>query len=192
MMTRSWTNSRGMTLTELITVMAIISILAAIGVPQFNNWIHKYRLEGQVNKLYFDLMAAKSQAIRFNHNMVVTFNAGNHTYKIHSDKDNDGVEDTGENVKTVILENGARFGTNGGLATDVWGNSMGGAVNMSNGGSSVTFDSRGQANTSGAVYLMPDVDLSTTMTDRARAIKIVQTTGNIEVMRYDKDSNQWS
>ena len=121
--------------------------------------------------------------------MVVTFNSGNHTYKIHSDDNNNGTEDTGETIKSVSLENGVQFAVNGGMATDVWGNGIGAAVNITGGGNSITFDSRGQANTSGAVYLLPDIDVSTTETRNARAIKIVQTTGNIEVVRY---SGGWS
>lgn len=59
-------NSRGITLIELIVVIAIISILAAALGFSFTGWMSKYKVESQLKELYIDLMNARVRAMQNN------------------------------------------------------------------------------------------------------------------------------
>jgi type IV fimbrial biogenesis protein FimT len=54
----------GYTLTELMTVMAIVAILLAIGVPSYKYITTSYRMSSEVNNLLGDLMLARGEAIK--------------------------------------------------------------------------------------------------------------------------------
>jgi len=62
-MARNRRNS-GFTLTELIIVMSIIAILAAIGVPSFKYVTVSNRISSEVNGLLGDMQYARSMAIK--------------------------------------------------------------------------------------------------------------------------------
>lgn len=54
----------GVTLFELVVVMMIIAILAAIGIPTFRYITTSSRMSGEVNALLGDLQYARSEAVR--------------------------------------------------------------------------------------------------------------------------------
>ncbi len=56
--------SAGFTMTELITVMAIVAILAAIGVPTFKYVTSSNRIASEINGLLGDMQYARSQAVK--------------------------------------------------------------------------------------------------------------------------------
>jgi type IV fimbrial biogenesis protein FimT len=74
----------GFTVTELVMVMTIIGILAAIGVPSFKYVTASNRISSEINALLGDMQFARSQAIKQGLTVTVcsssdgaTCNAGN-------------------------------------------------------------------------------------------------------------------
>ena len=80
---------------EIVICLAIISVLAGIGVPNLNQQLPKYRLNGAARRVSWDLIAARFDAIRQKHTVKVTF-LNSQEYKIWIDKNNNNSEDTGE------------------------------------------------------------------------------------------------
>ena len=172
----------GFTLIEILMTMIIMGILMSVAVPNFSKWKEKHEINGQAQKVYFDLMLARTSAVKNNNLVRVTFNTTSHTYTIHDDTNDDGTQDSGEGVKSVALENDINFAYNTGI-TDIDGNTISAPVSF--GGSQVvTFDSRGQASASGSVFLLHTSDIGST-NDRARSISVLQATGAVDYWTYD-------
>jgi type IV fimbrial biogenesis protein FimT len=64
-------SQRGFTMVELMTVVIIASILAALAVPSFREMLERRRLEGQANEFVTDLQYAKSEAVARNRNVQI-------------------------------------------------------------------------------------------------------------------------
>ena len=70
-------NKRGVTLMELIIVMAIIAIGAVLMVPNIGGWLPNYRLRGATRDIVSTMRVAQMKAVSSNVQYQVTFNAGN-------------------------------------------------------------------------------------------------------------------
>lgn len=189
---RLFGNQRGAALIEMVTVVSIVGILVAVAAPNYSKWAEKRLINAESQKLYLDLMLARSSAIKNNNNVIFTFNAGANSYKIHDDTDGDGTEDTGENVKSVSLDARVQFGFFGSSITDMDGNVVSASVALVGGGNIITFDSVGQASTGGSAYLIHGSDASES-NDQLRAVSIIEATGSVDLWKYDTgQSPPWS
>lgn len=101
-------NQRGFSLTELLTVIALIGILSAIGTFSFSQYQVKSRIASQTRLLYGDLMEYRTKALYEKKNW--TFKIAATGYGIYSSA-NTAVEP----VKTVTL----RYGVTSDNAADV-------------------------------------------------------------------------
>ncbi len=66
-------NDPGFTLIELLVVVAIIVILAAVGIPQLVGALRNYRINGAARQVTNDLQLARGKAIMTNTNAGVSF-----------------------------------------------------------------------------------------------------------------------
>jgi type IV fimbrial biogenesis protein FimT len=77
----------GFTLTELITIIAIIGVLVSIAIPTFSVWLPNYRLRSAARDLYSNLQMAKLGAVKQNKEWAVVFVQGADQYYVCSDDD---------------------------------------------------------------------------------------------------------
>ncbi len=61
---RTGRNIRGMTLIELMTVVAILGVLVVILGFSFQGWIAKFKVEDQTKRLYADISDARARAMQ--------------------------------------------------------------------------------------------------------------------------------
>jgi len=177
-----FTQVKGFTLLELLIVISFVAIIMAIGIPNFSKWKEKYEINGQAQKVYFDMMLARSTSVKNNNNVSVTFDVSKNLYKVHNDTNSDGIEDHGESIKSVNLENNVEFGYVPGLR-DIDGNVVTSPVFLES-GNTVTFNSRGQASKSGSIFLIHKNDIGVS-NNRLRSINILRATGAVEYLKYD-------
>ena len=177
-----FTQVKGFTLLELLIVIAFVAIIMAIGIPNFSKWKEKYEINGQAKKVYFDMMLARSTSVKNDNNVSVTFNIDKNFYKVHDDTNSDGIEDHGESIKSVNLENNVEFGYVPGLR-DIDGNMVTSPVFLES-GNTVTFNRRGQASKGGSIFLIHKNDIGVS-NDRLRSINILRATGAVEYLKYD-------
>lgn len=174
--------TQGFTLLELLIVIAFVAIIMAIGVPNFSKWKEKYEINGQAQKVYFDIMLARSTSVKNNNSVSVTFDVSKNLYKVHDDTNSNSIEDHGESIKSVNLENNVEFGYVPGLR-DIDGNMVTSPIFMES-SNTVTFNFRGQASKGGSIFLIHKNDIGIS-NNRLRSINILRATGAVEYLKYD-------
>ncbi len=98
----------GFTLIELITIIAIMSILAGIAIPNFLSYLPKHRLNGAARQVMGDLMGARMKAVKENTTVTVAW-VSNHEYKISTASDNKTI-DIQTNYHDVTISSFSNFG----------------------------------------------------------------------------------
>lgn len=159
-------NEDGMTITEVVIVMAIIAILSATGVAVLNHWLPDYRLRVAADGLYSNLQRAKQEAVRANRECAVYFDTEHGRYQMVSGGP-DGVCDgpplgtppLPQNddilMNAITLSNygsGVRYGS-GSASKTVPGSGIPPIVTVSYDNDWIRFDSKGMAREMGYAYL---------------------------------------
>ena len=99
--------TRGVSLIEMLIVMTVIGILAAISASRLD-WV-KYRADTVSRGAYGDLAQAQRTAVSLQMDVRITVD-GNSTLRIHEDANNNGTVDGGERVIGSTLDHGFVFG----------------------------------------------------------------------------------
>ena len=171
------TNS-GFTLIEALVVVAIIAILAGVGIPTFSRWLPNYRLKSAATDIFSNMQLAKMEAIKANNNYSIVFNAALPGSYI--------LQDAGGNTINTI--NFSDYDSKGNIK---WGfgnatkNISGGPLpgsKITYGSNKLTFNSRGTGN-SGTVYIQ-------NQNQRAYAIGTLAS-GVIRLRKWNESSNDW-
>lgn len=90
---------------EMMIVIAVFGIVAAIAIPAFMSMLPGMRLNGAARQIMGDLMAARMNAVKQNNEVRVFFNSpGANQYQILDDDDNDGTADSGEAITTKNIQ----------------------------------------------------------------------------------------
>lgn len=157
--------TKGFTILELIVIITIIGILAAIGLPKFQDWLPKSRVNAAARELFTEMQLARMKAISENNDYRIDFSETDNSYSIYDD---------GAWVKTIYIDDkysGIQFGSTTGLPKVTFT------------GDTVTFQPTGMiSGDEGAVYLIPADDIGS-RTDRQRKITVKQT-GRVRLWRY--------
>jgi len=184
---------KGFTLVEMIVVVALILILAAIGFVSMLHYRTIIRVNASARELAGQMRLARAQAIRNGKPMMVRFNSAGNYYEIGQSKNENNTFDSF--WRTERLEPGIGFGFYGGIS-GIPGHPSPpikpvdirlGAQNY------VHFRHDGTASYSGAVYISPVSDLAGTAArdDRNRAVDWDAATGRIRSWKWQQQAHQW-
>jgi len=108
---------RGITLVELVVVMAIIAIGAAFVAPNIGAWIPNYRLRGATRDVTSALRSAQMRAISTNREYQVSFDAGAGNYILRYNSGTTGTpvwtdDGAAETLPKGVLISGITFPAN--------------------------------------------------------------------------------
>jgi type IV fimbrial biogenesis protein FimT len=131
--------TRGFSIFELLIVLAVIAVVAAIVTPNIISWHNNAKMRGAVDNLMGDLEMAKIRAVKENNFVAVLFNPTG--YRVFVDKANFWVRDADERLlRDRKLPAGVTFD---------FGHSNWGFTN-----NRTRFNSRGRANIAGTAVIV--------------------------------------
>ena len=168
----------GFTLVELLITLLVASILLAVAVPSFNDFIWNNRVVASNNQLVNALAVTRSEAIRRRQNTVLCPSAdqlnctGNPNWEagwiIYNDADADGVNDNNAAESTLRV-------------WDAQPNGM--TITAAGGATRVTFDRLGATNNADT-FSVNNPDCETGQADRERDVALIGT-GTTSYQRMD-------
>ena len=94
-------NNKGFSIIEIMTVIGILSILAAIAIPGFVDWRSNAQLGRAARNVYSTFQKAKMESVRRNENCGVEFRANDYVIYMDSNLDFDFDAGTDEVIQTI-------------------------------------------------------------------------------------------
>ena len=153
----------GFTIIELMVVIAIISILATVAIPNFFQWRPKRQLSAATKDVFAVMQYARSRALKDNASVGLLFNRTNETYTVFVDNGAGANADNGtQNGDEPTLKRGRMP-----AGVDL--------VSTTLAGDQVFFDSRGLlSNAGGTVSLKNSLNVT-------KGIEVIRT-GNSRIL----------
>lgn len=97
-------NNAGFSLGELITIMGILLVLAAIAIPNFIEWRSKAQVSRAARDVYSSLQKAKVEAVRRNQLCGITFRDAENDIVVYVETDLPPYGYDGDDIVINILE----------------------------------------------------------------------------------------
>jgi type II secretory pathway pseudopilin PulG len=164
---------------ELLVVISIISILAAVALPRIN--LHQFRVDAGVRVVQSALQQSERLAVQRQHDVYVSFDIPGKRLQIVDDQNNDGSATPGEKTQWQPLEDGVRFAV---PPSAIPGNPLaavaGSNLRTINGLPTIIFRRDGAASTDLQVYI------TSTRPDAAdfKALSVTRSTGHVDYYSY--------
>lgn len=181
-MLHSWRKPSGFTLIEIVMVMAIIGLLAAVAVPKLD--FQTYRINASVRSLNGLLARAQRVAVTNQYNVNVVFDLSAGQVRVHEDDDNDNAVDGNERVRRYPLGEGVVYGR-GGAPYRTYLVDPVSFTRRQSGLPVVIFRRDGSASENGGVYLTTVRAAEGGRVGDARSVEVVRATGRTEWYRYN-------
>lgn len=175
---------RGFTIPEMVVVLAIFSVLVVLVLPRLE--FMRYRLDGSTRGIVAALVTAQRTAVKRQHSVVVAVDTVNRWVRVHEDRDNDGVVETGERVRQVVLDDGVRFGVGGAPYRSAATSATVTFTARQDGLPAVSFHRSGSASEEGSFYLTSERAVrDSSYTKDARSIQVARATGRASWYYFD-------
>ncbi len=170
----------GFTIPELAVSVAIVAVVAGIALPRVN--LHQFRIEAAVRVIQTTLQQAEREAVKRQHNFVVSFDVAGSRLRILDDLNNNSDADAGERVIWKTLDDGVKFATppigfGGGVAQAIAGTD----VKTVNGMPSLIFRRDGAASSDLQSFITSTRSVSTDF----RLLSITRATGRVDWYKYN-------
>ena len=176
---------RGLTVIEMVMVIAIIGIMAAVAIPKFN--INRYRADGAGRLALILLQEAQRNAITRQSNVIVSFDSAYSRLRVVQDYNNNDTINTTDMVQYRKMADGASF------AKPAWSGARGmdgtapsaavtgpGLITVS-GLPTVIFRRDGSASGNVTVFIATNVRFPTEF----REVVVTQSTGRADLYKFN-------
>ena len=107
---RDRNGEKAFTLIEIMIVLAVLGVLAAIAGPSFRKSVPRVKLRSAAQQLASDLQLTRLKCISGNYKSQIVFNTGTSKYTRYLDSDRDGTFESGEeDITNRTLPKGISF-----------------------------------------------------------------------------------
>ena len=177
MTNRSYRTESGFSLIELLAVVGIIAIMAAVSIPAIGRYIRNYQIRGATQQVASEIQTARNKAIMKNTNLGVVFLVVSDNQYRWVLEDQQAVTSTGQRIALDTIMTNATYANQRGpvhvlppsirFATAATGARCVGFTANDRG---MRFDRFGRWCDPGSSTPCPDIPTATTVTDAARVM----------------------